>query len=77
MPKENITPKVYVSVNEKGWMNEQEMGNWTEECWARKHGAFFAQKSMLIMDSMRTHLKDTVKENARKWKRPLPLFQGG
>ncbi len=56
MPKEKITPKVYVSVNEKGWMNEQEMGKWIEECWARRPGAIFAPKSLLIMDSIRAHL---------------------
>ncbi len=38
---EKITPKVEVSMNEKGWMNEQEMGKLIEVCCTRRPEAIF------------------------------------
>ncbi len=77
MPKEKITQKVYVSVNQKGWMNEEEMGKWLENCWARRPGAIFSPKSLLVMDSMRAHLKDSVKDRCKRVNTSLAIIPGG
>ena len=59
-------------------MNETVMIEWIDKCWKTRPGAFFQTKqSLLIMDSMASHKKDTVKDNLLKCKTQLAIIPGG
>ncbi|KFM61528.1 Pogo transposable element with KRAB, partial [Stegodyphus mimosarum] len=66
IPKENFPRSVVIRCNEKGWCNEDIMLDWFQEVWKKREGAFFNSKGVLIMDSMRAHIKDSVKAEAKK-----------
>lgn len=62
MPKEKFPKEIVVKVNEKGWMTEGLMKNWLRECYSKRPVAFFRRKkALLVMDSMRAHVTDSVK----------------
>ncbi|GFV51535.1 pogo transposable element with KRAB domain [Trichonephila clavipes] len=63
--KENFPRSVVIRCNEKGWCNK-DMLNWFQEVWKKREGAFFNFKGVLIMDSMRAHIKGSVKAEAKK-----------
>ncbi|GFW78533.1 pogo transposable element with KRAB domain [Trichonephila clavipes] len=68
IPKENFPRSVVIWCNEKGWCNEDIMLDSFQEVevWKKREGAFFNSKGVLIMDSMRAHIKDIVKAEAKK-----------
>jgi transposase-like protein len=68
IPKENFPRSVVIRCNEKGWCNEDIMLDWFQEVWKKREGAFFNSKGVLIMDSRRAHLNDSVKAEAKKKK---------
>ena len=63
MPKEKLPAGIVVKVNPKGWMDETMMKNWLNECYSKRPGGFFRRsKCLLVLDSMRAHIMDTVKQ---------------
>ena len=67
MPKENFSKDIVVKVNKKGWMVETLMKAWLTECYSKRLGGFFRRnKAMLILNSMRAHMSDSVKEAMSK-----------
>ncbi|GFX12245.1 pogo transposable element with KRAB domain [Trichonephila clavipes] len=66
IPKENFPPSVVIWCNEKGWCDEDIMLDWFQEVWKKREGAFFNSKGVLIMDSIRAHIKDSLKAEAKK-----------
>jgi hypothetical protein len=78
MPKETFPKGSVVKVNKKGWVDESMMKGWLQECFARRPGGFFRQlKSMLVMDSMRAHITDAVKEAIKKNNAIPAIIPGG
>lgn len=77
LPKETFPSDVVIRCNEKGWTNEKIMIDWFSEVWKKRKGAFFQPSGMLIMDSMRAHLTEPVKEAARKCAASLAVIPGG
>lgn len=77
VPKENFPPGVVIRVNEKGWMCEEVMLAWIEEVWRKRRGAFFKPCGLLIMDSMRAHLLESVKIASGKAGATLAVIPGG
>ena len=62
LPKENFLAGVSIKANPKGWMDEEMMSDWLREVYVRRPDGFFHKSpSLLIYDSMRTHLTDAVK----------------
>lgn len=62
MPREEIPSGISVKVNKKGWMMESVMKEWLQECYGKQPGGFFRQKkALLVLDSMRAHITDSVK----------------
>ena len=70
MPKE-----IVMKVNAKGWMIESLMKEWLTECYGERLGAFFSQeKALLVLDSMRVHITDSViPGSTMKCLRPLDI----
>ncbi|XP_017276655.1 telomere-associated protein RIF1 isoform X1 [Kryptolebias marmoratus] len=62
MPKDQLPKDIVVKVNQKGWMLENLMKDWLRECYGKRPGGFFpGKKALLVLDSMRAHLTDSVK----------------
>lgn len=77
IPKGDFSADVLVLANEKGWMNEEIMHQWLEEVFRKRKGAFFQPKAVLILDSMRAHLLESVKEKCKKMSTTLAVIPGG
>lgn len=77
LPKGNFPPDVLIRCNIKGWMCEQLMLEWLKEVWRKRKGAFFQPNGLLIMDSMKAHLMDSVKIEAKKVFASLAIIPGG
>lgn len=77
LPKGDFPSDIVISANEKGWMCESIMFEWIEKVWQRRKGSFFDRKGLLIMDSMRSHLLDTVKSHFKKLSTDLAVIPGG
>ncbi|GFX09974.1 pogo transposable element with KRAB domain [Trichonephila clavipes] len=58
--KENFPRSVVIRCNEDIKLD------WFEEVWKKREDAFFNSKGVLIIDSMRAHIKDSVKAEAKK-----------
>ena len=77
LPKESLPQGCVVTCNEKGWMNQEVMRLWAERVWRGRPGAFFNPEGVLIMDSMRAHLTDGIKELFKGQKTKLAIIPGG
>lgn len=67
---------VVVRANEKGWMNENIMLEWLKESFRKGKRAFFEPRSILIVDSIHSHLLDCVKAECKMSTR-LAVISGG
>ena len=59
---------VIVRAQEKGWMTEKLMLEWLKVVWGRRPRAFLNQPSMLVLDTFKEHLTDSVKNQLHKMK---------
>ncbi|XP_027891620.1 uncharacterized protein LOC114155757 isoform X2 [Xiphophorus couchianus] len=63
MPKDQLPKDIVVKVNQKGRMTENLMKDWLMECYGKRPGGLFhRQKALLVLDSMRAYITDSVKE---------------
>ena len=63
LPKEKFPSGIVVRVNPKGWMDSTMMHQWLINCYRKRADGFFrSKKALLIMDSMRAHITDDVKQ---------------
>jgi hypothetical protein len=77
LPKSEAFPKdVIVRAQEKGWMAEELMLEWLKIVWSHRPGAFLNQPSMLVLDALKGHLTDSVKDLLHKMKTEL-VIPGG
>jgi len=77
LPKSEAFPKdVIVRAQEKGWMTEELMLEWLKIVWGCRPRAFLDQTSMLVLDTFRGHLTDSVKNQLRKMKTELVAIPG-
>lgn len=77
IPKGDFPPDIIICANDKGWMCEDIMFQWIEKVWQRRKGSFFDRKGFLVMDSMRSHLLDSVKSRLKKASTDLAVIPGG
>ncbi|KAJ0063420.1 hypothetical protein NL108_002759 [Boleophthalmus pectinirostris] len=78
MPKEQLPKGIVVKVNTKGWMMEGLMKEWLTECYGKRSGGFFHQKkALLVLDSMRAHITDSVKAAIKKTNSIPAVIPGG
>ena len=78
MPKENLPKDIVVKVNTKGWMIESLMKEWLTECYGKWPGGFFhRKKALLVLDSMRAHITDSVKAAIKRTNSIPAVIPGG
>lgn len=78
MPKEKLPAGIVVKVNPKGWMDEAMMKDWLNECYSKRPGGFFRRsKCLLVLDSMRAHITDTVKQAIKATNTIPAVIPGG
>ncbi len=62
-PREEFPNGVFIRINEKGWINEEKMIWWINNIWSKRSSDQLSNpKSLLILDSFREHLVNSVKE---------------
>lgn len=77
LPRETFPPNVVIDVNVKGWMNEAMMEKWLERCFVKRPDGFFKiHKALLVMDSMRAHITERIK-NKLKFINTVPIVIPG
>lgn len=78
LPKEQLPKGIVVKVNNKGWMMECRMKEWLTECYGKRPGGFFhRKKALLVWDSIRAHITDSVKTVIKKTNSILAVVRGG
>ncbi|GAA6227792.1 uncharacterized protein LOC120489360 isoform X3, partial [Lates japonicus] len=78
MPKEKFPRKTVVKVNKKGWITESLMNEWLTECYGQRPGGFFHRnKVLLVLDSMRAHITDPVRETIKRTNSIPAVIPGG
>uniref|UniRef100_A0A146PAS9 Tigger transposable element-derived protein 7 n=1 Tax=Fundulus heteroclitus TaxID=8078 RepID=A0A146PAS9_FUNHE len=78
LPKENFPAGVVIKAHSKGWMDEEKMSEWLREIYVKRPGGFFhTAPSLLIYDSMRSHITDGVKKQVKHTNSTLAVIPGG
>ncbi|GFV35830.1 pogo transposable element with KRAB domain [Trichonephila clavipes] len=77
LPKENFPKCVEIRANENGWMNEQIMLSWLQTIWRKRKNSFFRPKAFLIMDSMKSHASENVKNALKSASAKIAIIPGG
>lgn len=77
IPKEKFPTGVEVRCNKKGWMNEEIMISWINSAWVKRKNSLFKPRALLIMDSMKAHLKENVKNACKTSGAKLSIIPGG
>ena len=76
--KGKLPAGVLVSNNEKGWMDQLQMTKWIDGCYRRRPDGFFtSKKAILVMDSMRAHIKETSKDAIKSTNSRPAVIPGG
>ena len=76
MPRELFPQGVYIRVNKKGWCNEEEMLWWIENVWTQRN-KLGNPRSLLVLDSFRGHLVNSVKNRFKEKQTNLAVIPGG
>lgn len=79
MPKEKFPSGVVVHVHPKGWMDENGMHIWLDQCWKRRPGGGYVNaRSLLVWDQFRAHLVDSVKRKTKRtYNTDIAVIPGG
>ena len=76
MPKEKFLRRIVLKLNKKGWMAL--MHEWHTECYGKWPGGFFHKnKALLVLDSMRAHITNSVKEAIKRTNSIPVVIPGG
>lgn len=68
---------VIIAFHEKGWMDESGMLVWAESYAKDRPGSQQKEPALLVFDSFKGHLTDTVKEEIKKHNTDLVVIPGG
>ncbi|GFX40319.1 pogo transposable element with KRAB domain [Trichonephila clavipes] len=77
LPKENFPKCVEIRANENGWMNEQIMLSWLQTIWRKRKNSLFRPKAFLIMDSMKSHVSENVRNALKSASAKIAIIPGG
>ncbi|GFV28656.1 pogo transposable element with KRAB domain [Trichonephila clavipes] len=75
LPKENFPKGVEIRAN--GWINEQIMLSWLQSIWRKRKNSFFHPKAFLIIDSMKAHVSENVKNALKSTSAKIVIIPGG
>lgn len=75
LPKEKLLANVIIKANPQGCMDEDKMSEWLRKVYVKRLDGFFHKSpSLLICDSMHTHLADTVKSQVKQTNSELSII---
>jgi transposase-like protein len=77
IPRETFPNGIFVRVNAKGWVNEDEMIWWVENVWSRRTVDSSNPSSLLVLDSFRGHLVSSVKQKLHEKATNMAVIPGG
>lgn len=78
MPRESFPPGIIIQMNQKGWMDEKMMDFWLQRVFCTRTDGFFKTKrALLVMDSMRAHITEKIKETIHKMNTIPAIIPGG
>ena len=77
IPRETFRDGIYVRVNQKGWMNEDEMLWWINNIWIQRTVELSNPRTLLVLDSFRGHLVDSVKREFINSYTNIAVIPGG
>jgi hypothetical protein len=61
----------------KGWMTRDLMMDWIKVVWNRRPGSFLSKQMLLVLDALKGHPTQDVKEEVRKANTDLIMIPGG
>ena len=77
-PRENFPDDVFIRTNAKGWVNEEEMIWWINNIWSKRtSNQLLNPRSLLVLDSFRGHLVDSVKQKFYEKSTNIAVIPGG
>ena len=78
IPRGTFPDGIFVRTNEKGWVNENEMIWWVENIWTKRaDDSLSSPRSLLVLDSFRGHLVDSVKQKLNEEATNMAVIPGG
>ncbi len=78
VPKKETFPKdVVVRASPKAWMTGELMLDWLKTVWDKRPGVLRRPRSMLVLDSFKGHLVDSVEESLKGKKSDMVVIPGG
>ena len=79
IPRGTFPDGIFVRANEKGWVNENEMIWWVENVWSKRTNddSLLNPRSLLVLDSFRGHLVDSVKQKFNEAVTNMAVIPGG
>lgn len=75
VPRQTFPAGVIIRANPSGWMNSNEMLWWIENVWNRRGRT--DPRSLLVLDSFKGHIEDTVKRRFFEKNTNLAVIPGG
>ncbi|CAG8751711.1 644_t:CDS:1, partial [Acaulospora morrowiae] len=69
-------PNINISFHEKGWMDEEGMATWTHD-FAKKRPGGNKEPVLLVYDSFKAHLTDSIKKEMKKTNAYVVVIPGG
>lgn len=77
VPKMKLGARIHIRAQENGWMNEELMQDWIDTVWGKRPGALLRLPSLLVLDSFKGHLVESVKEKLCDMRTHLAVIPGG
>jgi len=77
IPRLDFPTGVIIRTNKEGWMNAEEMLYWIEHTWVKRAPMAVEPRSLLVMDSFRGHLVDSVKHRFQEKNTNIAIIPGG
>lgn len=77
-PREEFPDGVFIRTNEKGWVNKEEMNWWIDNIWSKRSSdQLLNPRSLLVLDSFRGHLVNSVKQKLDEAHTNMAVIPGG
>lgn len=77
LPKGPLPKGIHVRVQDKGWMDSKLMHDWLEVVWKCRPGGLLRKRCLLVLDSFRGHIEESVKNRMKELNTHPAIIPGG
>lgn len=77
VPAEQFPDGIFVRAQDNGWMTDELVRDWLACVWEKRPGANLDTRSLLVLDSFRGHLTESVRQQLRASDTDLAVIPGG